>query len=70
MNWLYHLEIRFLQNLVANNIKMNQWEKIKIPRHLKLNDSKLEATVKDYCDRDDVKLQLNELLVIEYYSRR
>ena len=58
------------QNLVANNIKMNQWEKIKIPRHLKLNDSKLEATVKDYCDRDDVKLQLNELLVIEYYSRR
>ena len=58
------------QNLVANNIKMNQWEKVEIPRHLKLNDSKLEATVKDYCDRDDVKLQLNELLVIEYYSRR
>ena len=55
-------------NLVQNNVKNNQVSEI--PYHLKLDDSKLEATVLDYCDRNDVSLQLDELLVIEYYSRR
>jgi small subunit ribosomal protein S4 len=56
------------KNLVENNIK-----KVKltnIPAHLKFDNSKLEATVLDYCDRNDVGLELDELLVIEYYSRR
>lgn len=56
------------KNLVENNIKINQL--ISIPAHLKFDSSKLEATVLDYCDRSDVGLQLDELLVIEYYSRR
>ena len=56
------------KNLVTNNLKVNQ--RNGIPSNLEFNDSKLEATVLDYCDRDDVQLQLNELLVIEYYSRR
>jgi small subunit ribosomal protein S4 len=56
------------KNLVNNNIKVNQ--RNEIPTNLKFDDSKLEATVLDYCDRDDVQLQLKELLVIEYYSRR
>ena len=56
------------KNLVSNNLKANQ--RNGIPSHLEFNDSKLEATVLDYCDRDDVQLQLNELLVVEYYSRR
>ena len=56
------------KNLVTNNIKVNQ--RNEIPTNLKFDDSKLEAIVLDYCDRDDVQLQLNELLVIEYYSRR
>ena len=56
------------KNLVENNIKNNSG--IDIPNHLKLDSSKLEATVLDYCDRNDVGLQLDELLVIEYYSRR
>jgi len=56
------------KNLVTNNIKVNQ--RNGIPNNLEFNDSKLEATVLDYCDRDDVQLQLNELLVVEYYSRR
>jgi small subunit ribosomal protein S4 len=56
------------KNLVNNNIKINQ--RNEIPTNLKFDDSKLEATVLDYCDRDDVQLQLKELLVIEYYSRR
>jgi len=56
------------ENLIKKNLKENQ--PITIPSHLKLNNSKLEAVVLNYCDRDDVGLQLDELLVIEYYSRR
>ena len=56
------------RTLVENNIKNNQVNEI--PAHIKFDNSKLEATVLDYCDRDDVSLQLDELLVIEYYSRR
>jgi small subunit ribosomal protein S4 len=56
------------KNLVENNIKDSQITNI--PAHLKFDNSKTEATVLDYCDRNDVGLQLDELLVIEYYSRR
>lgn len=56
------------KTLIENNIKNNQGSEI--PSHLKFNNSKLEATVLDYCDRDDISLELDELLVIEYYSRR
>jgi small subunit ribosomal protein S4 len=56
------------KNLVTNNIKNNQISEI--PYNLKFDASKLEGTVLDYCDREDVQLQLDELLVIEYYSRR
>jgi small subunit ribosomal protein S4 len=56
------------KNLIANNVKNNQVSEISY--NLKFDSSKLEATILDYCDRDDVQLQLDELLVIEYYSRR
>lgn len=56
------------RNLIMNNIKNNHSRDI--PYNLKFDDSKLEATILDYCDREDIQLQLNELLVIEYYSRR
>jgi small subunit ribosomal protein S4 len=56
------------KNLIINNMKTS--ERTEIPDNLKFDDTKLEATVLDYCDRNDVQLQLNELLVIEYYSRR
>lgn len=61
------------KNLLTNNIKRNRRNnRNKLPSNLKLkfNNVKLEATVLDYCDRRDVQLKLNELLVIEYYSRR
>ena len=51
-----------------NNFKKTQ--RNEIPSNLKFDANKLEAVVLDYCDRNDVKLQINELLVIEYYSRR
>ena len=56
------------KNLIETNVKNNQITDI--PSHLKFDTSKLEAKVLDYCDRDDVSLQLDELLVIEHYSRR
>ena len=56
------------KNLVTTNIKNNQ--RSQIPYNLKFDDNKLEAVILDYCDRNDVQLQLDELLVIEYYSRR
>ena len=56
------------KTLVETNIKNNRVNDI--PNHLKFDSSKLEACVLDYCDRADVSLQLDELLVIEYYSRR
>jgi small subunit ribosomal protein S4 len=61
-------EKRSSKLLVETNIKTNQ--KNEIPAHLKFDNSKLEAVVLDYCDRDDIVLNLDELLVIEYYSRR
>ena len=56
------------KNLITNNLKNNQ--RGTIPYNLKFDSSSLEAEVLDYCDRDDIQLQLDELLVIEYYSRR
>lgn len=56
------------KTLIENNIKNNQVSDI--PNHLKFESSKLEARVMDYCERSDVSLSLDELLVIEHYSRR
>jgi small subunit ribosomal protein S4 len=56
------------KNLITTNIKNNQVKELSYS--LKFNESNLEATILDYCDRDDIQLNLNELLVIEYYSRR
>lgn len=56
------------KNLVTNNLKNTTF--VDYPTHLKFDKSKLEATVVNYCERDELLLELNELLVIEYYSRR
>lgn len=56
------------KNLIETNLKENN--KPYLPDHLKFEESKSEAKILDYCDRDDVTLDIKELLVIEYYSRR
>lgn len=56
------------KNLIENNIKENQSNNLS--NHLQFVSSSLQGTVVDYCDRNDIDLQLDELLVIEYYSRR
>lgn len=56
------------KNLIDANLKNNP--RTEIPANLKFDANSLKATVLDYCNREDIQLQLDELLVIEYYSRR
>ena len=56
------------KTLVENNLQKNLPNTISY--NLKFKPSSLEATILDYCDRDSIQLQLDELLVIEHYSRR
>nr|QYB19196.1 ribosomal protein S4 [Climaconeis cf. scalaris]QYB19380.1 ribosomal protein S4 [Climaconeis cf. scalaris] len=53
-----------------NNNLIKDTKMISIPNHLKLINSSSEAIILDYCERYNVPLKLNELSVIEYYSRR
>lgn len=43
---------------------------INIPNHLELSSETLTAKVNGIIERDWVALELNELLVVEYYSRK
>ena len=56
------------KNLIENNIKTKKL--IELPSHLKFTESTLEGQIINYCERNDILLDLDELLVIEYYSRR
>ena len=49
---------------------LTKYQPSALPQHLNWDKDKLEGTILDYCSREDVQLSLNELLVIEYYSRR
>jgi small subunit ribosomal protein S4 len=54
--------------LVKNNLINKRFTNI--PSHLEFNEAKIEGKIKDFCRREDILLDLNELLVVEYYSRR
>jgi small subunit ribosomal protein S4 len=54
----------FLNQCLKNNEISN------LPSHLDFNNEKCEGTINNYCSREDINFDLNELLVIEYYSRR
>ena len=53
-----------VQTNLENNKNSNKLD------HLKVNQTKLEAIILDYCSRNDIGLDIKELLVVEYYSRR
>lgn len=40
-----------------------------LPAHLTFNPKVLEAEVKDLVDRKDLSFKVNDLLIVEYYSR-
>ena len=56
------------KNIIEENLKTTRF--IDTPSHLNFDKTKLEAKVLNYCSREDIVLELDELLVIEYYSRR
>ena len=41
-----------------------------VPPHHELEKSKMTAKVTGKCDREWVAIEINELLVVEYYSRK
>jgi small subunit ribosomal protein S4 len=54
--------------LIQKNLETIKFAEL--PNHVTFDKSKLEAKITNYCDREDILLELDELLVIEYYSRR
>jgi small subunit ribosomal protein S4 len=56
------------KGLVKNNL--DSLGNILIPQHLFLNKETLEAKVVSLVNRKSISLVINELLVIEYYSRK
>lgn len=54
--------------LLKQNLQENS--KNDLPSHLKFDFQTLTATVLDYCDRQEIPVKIDELFVIEYYSRR
>ena len=56
------------QKLVSSFVKnLNSYS---MPAHLNFQENLLTGKINATCTRDDVQLKLNELLVIEYYSKR
>jgi len=56
------------KNLITKNLEDSRSSEL--PAHLKFDKSKLESEVINYCDCSNLLLNLNELFVVEYYSRR
>lgn len=56
------------QNLIKKNIESK--EQLLIPPHLSLNKKNLEAKIISLINRKAISLIINELLVIEFYSRK
>ena len=56
------------KNLVQKNLEVNKT--MSRPTHMKFDTEKAEGQVINYCDRKSIQLKVDELLVIEYYSRR
>ena len=57
------ISVQLVQKYLANTNLIN------IPKHLELDKNKLEGYVKAIVEQENLLLDLNELLVVEYYSR-
>nr|YP_007026141.1 ribosomal protein S4 [Apopellia endiviifolia]AFU88851.1 ribosomal protein S4 [Apopellia endiviifolia]WIA67734.1 ribosomal protein S4 [Apopellia endiviifolia]WKW94943.1 ribosomal protein S4 [Apopellia endiviifolia] len=56
------------QSLITKNI--DSFRKPKIPNHLTFDFTKFRGSVNQTIDRECIDLKINELLVVEYYSRQ
>ena len=53
---------------VKKNLEITTFSKL--PIHLELDNEKLVAKVKSLIAREDVNININELLIVEFYSRK
>lgn len=56
------------QLLVKNNL--DKCENLLLPQHLSVNRNSLEGKIISFINRKSISLVINELLVVEYYSRK
>ena len=56
------------QAIITKNIDCSQ--KYKIPNHLIFNSLQKKGLINQIIDRESIGLKINELLVVEYYSRQ
>ncbi len=56
------------RSIITKNI--NLFQKFKIPSHLTFDLTQLQGSVNQMVNREWVNLKINELLVVEYYSRQ
>nr|BBB22079.1 ribosomal protein S4 [Fissidens involutus]BBB22087.1 ribosomal protein S4 [Fissidens obscurus] len=56
------------QVMIIKNVNFSQ--KYKIPNHLTFNSLEKKGLVKQILDQESIGLKINELLVVEYYSRQ
>nr|AAR99772.1 small ribosomal protein 4 [Plagiochila adianthoides] len=56
------------RSIITKNI--NLFQKLKIPSHLIFDSTQLRGSVNQMINREWINLKINELLVVEYYSRQ
>nr|BDQ14021.1 ribosomal protein S4 [Schistochila sciurea]BDQ14023.1 ribosomal protein S4 [Schistochila sciurea] len=56
------------QSIVTRNL--NLLHKLKIPNHLTFDSTQLQGLINQKIHRESINLKINELLVVEYYSRQ
>nr|AUW36738.1 ribosomal protein S4 [Cladopodanthus heterophyllus] len=56
------------QSIIAKNIEFSQ--KYKVPNHLTLDSLEKKGLVNQILNNESIGLKMNELLVVEYYSRQ
>ena len=57
-----------LEKLIKSNLESSNFAGI--PKHLECDPKKLTAVVKNIVKSEDVGLKVNELIIVEYYSRK
>lgn len=56
------------KSLVKKNLEVS--ENSLLPQHLSLNKDNLDAKILSFVNRKSISLVINELLIVEYYSRK
>lgn len=64
------VEKNFTNSQESKKVSFSRESVGKVPTHLRLNTKNYQATVNQIVNRNSVGVKVNELLVVEYYSRQ